>query len=348
MKRFSVRLPLFVVAAVFVLFLCSPDTVQQSAYESVLFCSAVVIPSLFPGFVLSDMLIGFSSEHGGRADGLFFRIFRLPAACFRCWLIGLLAGFPAAADCASHMVLAGSITKSDGERCLAFTNNPGIVFVVCAVGSGLFGSFCVGLYLWTVQTLAALLVGILMANPNRKKASAPTGSPGAIPLSRIFPKAVVSSVSAVLNICGFIIFFRVLIGVLTSAVPLDPIKTLLSGLLEMTCGISTFREFSYFSAIMTSVMLGWSGFSVHFQILNVISVADLSPKFYFPGKVLQALFAAGISAVSYPLIFEEALLRNAVVPAFFTVFLLLAIFLIRFRKEYLYGKQKLRTGKTAS
>ena len=166
MKCFTVQLLFVFSAAIFVLFLFSPDTVQRTAYESVLFCSAVLIPSLFPGFVLSDVLISLSSGAKHRSGGLFFQVFRLPPALIRCWLIGLLAGFPTAADCAVRMVRAGEIEKNDGERCLAFTNNPGIVFVICAVGSGIFGSMFIGLYLWVIQTVAATLVGDVMANPN--------------------------------------------------------------------------------------------------------------------------------------------------------------------------------------
>lgn len=348
MKRFSVRFLLFLSAALFVLFLGSPDTVQRTAHESVLFCAAVLIPSLFPGFVLSDLIIGLSSGKQRNPGGLFFRIFRIQASCIRCWIIGLLAGFPAAAGCASQMVLFGEISKNDGERCLAFTNNPGIVFVVCGVGSGLFGHFSVGIYLWAVQTVAAIFVGIVMADPNRKNHSSVVSISNPVSLNRAFPKAVVSSVASVLNICGFVVFFRVLIAVLTSAIPLNSFKILLSGLLEITCGISQLKEFSFVSAILASLMLGWSGFSVHFQILNVISVAELSPKYYFPGKVLQAIFSAGITVATYSIFFKSSIVPNAGLTICLSILFIFIIFVIRFRKEHLYGKQKLRTGKTTS
>ncbi len=345
MKRFSVRFLLFVSTALFVLFLGSPDTVQRTAHESVLFCASVLIPSLFPGFVLSDLIIRFSSGRRQKSGGLFFRIFRLPSACIRCWIIGLLSGFPAAADCTAQMVLSGEISKEDGERSLAFTNNPGIVFVLCAVGSGLFGRFSVGVYLWAVQTVTAFFIGVLTADPKRKDRTADVVISTPIPVNRAFPKAVVSSVSSVLNICGFVVFFRVLIAVLTSAVPLNSFRTLLSGLLEITCGISFLKEFSLTTAMLASCMLGWSGFSVHFQILNVISQAELSPKYYFSGKVLQAVLSAGITAATYSVFFQSSSIPKMGLTLFAIVLLILVVSVIRFRKEYLYGKQKLRTGK---
>ena len=348
MKRFSVSFLLFLSVLLFILFLCSPDTVQRTAHESILFCASTLIPSLFPGFVLSDLIIGLSSTKRRGDGGLFYHLFRLPSTCIRCWIIGLLAGFPAAATCTSQMVLSGEISKNEGERCLAFTNNPGIVFVVCAVGGGLFGSFSIGIFLWIIQTVSAGFVGILFADPRRQ--NFPKNSTPQVPivLNRVFPKAVVSSVSAVLNICGFVVFFRVLIAVLTSAIPLNSFQTVLSGLLEVTCGISFLKDFSFHSALLASLMLGWSGFSVHFQILNVISTAELSPKYYFPGKVLQACFSSIMTALTYP-IFSKSLPEQGIgFTVIFFLFLLSIVFAIRFRKEYYYGKQKLRTGKRAS
>ncbi len=347
MRRFFHSLFFCAAFVIFLLFLCTPDTVQRAAHESLLFCVAVLLPSLFPGFVLSDLLIRLFPIKNSRSKGIFYKIFRLPSACLRCWLIGLLAGFPAAADCTCYMVQSGEISKTEAERCLAFTNNPGIIFIICAVGTGLFGSFSVGIYLWLIQTIAATLVGIGMATPTGQEPLVCSNKNPEVSLRQVFPKSVTSSVTAVLNICGFVVFFRVLTAVLSSAVPLNAFKILLSGLLEMTCGISNFQQFDFFTACSASLMLGWSGFSVHFQILNVIESAGLSSRYYFPGKVLQALISTILTAISYPIFFPE---ENPWIFGSVILFsaLFITIFAIRFRKEYLNGKRNLSTGKTAS
>ena len=346
MKRFFLTLYFCAAFTLFGLFLCAPDTVQRSTYESVLFCAAVIIPSLFPGFVLSDLLIRLFPQQKQTNNGIFSIIFRLPSVCLRCWLIGILAGFPAATDCACFLLRRGVITKKEAERCLAFTNNPGIVFVICAVGSGLFGRISIGIYLWIIQTIAAILVGIMMACPADVNATQRSASSYPINLRESFPRAVTTSVSSVLNICGFIVFFRVLITVLTSAIPLNGFKILLSGLLEMTCGISCFQEFDLISAILCSVMLGWSGFSVHFQILNVTQREDLSLKYYFPGKVFQVIFSSVLTFATFPLLFGES---NVMIQYSLPLLFCFAIFvfLFRFRKESRYGKNLSRR-KTAS
>ncbi len=342
MKKIKAIIPVLVFS-VFLLFLFFSESVQKSAYESILFCGKVLIPSLFPGFVLSDMLIGLTVEKNSMNTRIFSGIFRLSSPCFRCWILGLLAGFPTAADCVCTMVRTGEISKEEGERCLAFTNNPGVVFVIGAVGSGIFDSLTLGIYLWFVQVFSAILIGILFAKPYTERKSALKRE--SCSLKKLFPKAVVSSVSSVLNICGFVVFFRVIIGLLTRGMLQTPVQSLISGLLEMTCGISSLGDASLFSVMLASFLLGWSGFSVHFQIINTVSSLDLSLRYYFPGKVLQALFSAVFAGTFYPLIVGEYLRFSFVL---FTFFAVLTVFFIRFRKEYLYGKRNFSTRKTTS
>ncbi len=337
MKQSKTILPILVFA-LFAVFLVCSDRVQKATSEALYFCGTVLVPSLFPGFVLSDMLIGFSGKNRVKKDGWFSRVFHLPPSCFRCWFLGLLAGFPTAADCVCRMVQTGEISKSDGEKCLAFTNNPGIVFIICAVGNGLFGSFVLGLYLWLIQTVTAFLVGIFLAEPG-PTSSISLSETKNIDWKRLFPKSVVSSVASVLNICGFVVFFRVIIDLITGKI-FTPVKIFFAGLLEMTCGISLLPDISFFSLVLASFLLGWSGLSVHFQILNVISSADLSVRRYFPGKVLQAVLSALFTGASCPFLLEESPRYPVILFAVLAIFF---IFIYRLRKEYLCGKRNLST-----
>ena len=333
MKNGSIRLLFLLCCCLFLLFLFFPDIVQTSAHESVLFSATVLIPSLFPGFVLADLLISLTATRN-RKSRFFEKLFHLPAAMERCFLIGILAGFPAAADCAIQSYNRGDATKEQTERCLSFTNNPGIVFIVCAVGSGLFGSLGAGIYLWGIQTISALLVGVSMAGPQEQNSPKRGDLTENISIKQLLPKAVVSSVSSVLNICGFVIFFRTVISILTFPIPLGPTQTFLAGLLEMTCGISQLSNFDYTAAQLASFLLGWSGFSVHFQILNRIAKDDLSVRYYFPGKVLQAILSTGLTASTYPMLFSYT--KTSVQAHIATITLVIFLIAMRLRKELLW------------
>lgn len=341
MKRFPIRFLFFMTVVLFLLFLLLPDVVQRSAHESLLFCIAVLIPSLFPGFVLSSILIELFGSISLKSR-LFSKVFSLAENFFQCWLLGLLSGFPSAAECACRMVQAGAGDTHDAERCLGFTNNPGIVFVICAVGGGLFGNFFVGLYLWLIQAVASIFVGMILAKPKRIMGpSASSSAMAPISCKNLLPKAVASSVFSVLNICGFVIFFRVLLSVITAGISPDLPRIFLAGLLEMTCGISMLPQFSFVVALLASAMLGWSGMSVHFQVLNVVSAQGLSVRYYFFGKFLQVLFSVLLTFLSFPALFSGGPRISLPVSVFWFFLLLFVVFSIRVRKEFVYGSRNI-------
>ena len=330
MKK-SAFLPLLLfVSLIFALFLLHPTSVQQSAYESILFCVTVLIPSLFPGFVLSELLLALLTGTEYHREGKTF--FGYPAPVWGCLAIGFLSGFPAAADYASRLAKNGCISNDVAGRCLGFTNNAGAVFVICAVGGAIFGSLRIGLYLWAIQAASSLSVALIFAPKPQPLAAVKPTARGNINLKELFPRAVVSSVSSVLNVCGFVIFFRVLIRVVSGGVKGDWFRIFLSGILEMTCGISELEDFSFLGAILASTILGWSGLSVHFQILNTVSASALPVKYYFPGKTVQAILGGGLTAVTYGLFFGSGIFTPTVSVIILITYVILQLFFFKLKE----------------
>lgn len=324
MKKSATALSLLSVFLLFLLFLFHPTAVQQSAYESILFCSTVLIPSLFPGFVLSEILLALLTDSGFRGTGKTFLGY--PSSAWGCIAIGFLSSFPSAADYATRLTKNGHLSRDVAARCLGFSNNAGAVFIICAVGGAIFGSLKIGIYLWSIQAVAALSVALIFRpkpqsfSPTIPKKNKKTS------LRVIFPRAVVTSVSSVLNVCGFVIFFRVLIRVLSGGVSGDPFRILLSGILEMTCGISELKDFSFCGAILASTILGWSGFSVHFQILNTVSKAELPVKYYFLGKTMQAILGGVLTTISYGIFFDGGIFPLKIGTVLFATYVILQVF----------------------
>jgi hypothetical protein len=122
-----------------------------------------------------------------------------------------------------------------------------------------------------------------------------------------------SALSAVLNICAFVVFFTVAIGMLYAmgvipsaarllAVPLGPIglgaaeiERLLTGLIEVSSGVWSIRDAAgsiQNQLAMAAFMLGWAGLSVHCQVLSFIGESGLSSRTYIAGKFIHGLVSA--------------------------------------------------------
>lgn len=272
------------------LLLLAPETVRQGIRTGLELCISSVLPSLFPFFVLSSLLLrlGFSELPGRLLAPLMGALFHLSGAGAGALTMGLLGGYPAGARAVSELYTAKRCSHEEAERLLAFCNNCGPAFFLSFLGGAQFKSVRIGAQLWLIHVLAALLTGMLL-RPKRQCRSVPfrrdQSTPDPFPLA--FVAAVQSGFSAFLGVSGFVLLFSVL---------LQPIRTfdgsgLLMGLIELFSGVSALKK-SRTSFVLAAFLTGFGGLSVHAQSMAFFLPAGLSGRWYFRGKLLQAILSA--------------------------------------------------------
>ena len=143
--------------------LAYPAQVQRGLAQSVLYCLASLVPSLFPFMVLASFGVrsGAGEVLGKLLGPVTRRLFRLPRACGATVLLSFLGGYPAGARGVSLLLEQGKITREQAGRMLCFCVAPGAAFVVTFVGWGLLGSLRLGWLLFGAVTLSGLLLGLL-------------------------------------------------------------------------------------------------------------------------------------------------------------------------------------------
>jgi len=291
---------------------------SRAAVEGLRLCGQVLIPSLFPFFVVSQFCV-----RSGLADivGHAFRrpmawLFGLPGACAPAFVLGIIGGYPVGAHTAISLYQQRLCTKAEAERLLAFCNNSGPAFILGAVGAMAFGTTGAGVLLYGAHVTASVGVGLLLRRGRTHAPQRPDGPlrAEAMPLSRALTSAVSESAAGIVNICAFVIFFAVIIRLLlisgalpaaarALAVPLSPLglsaemlERLLSGLIEITSGVyglTAIAAGTGFKLTAAAFMLGWAGLSVHCQVLAFIGQSGLRTGPYIVGKLLHG----GISSV---------------------------------------------------
>lgn len=300
-------------------------------------CGSTVIPSLFPFFVLSGTLIGM-----GAGDALAQKL----AKPLRRWfgiapqggmalVMGLLGGYPLGARAVCNLYEEKRITQTDAQRLLCFANNTGPSFFVGAVGLGVFGSVKIGLLLYLIHALSALLVGRFFAVLRSQPRSPYSVQPFKASRQRFaaaFSQAVVSSCSSMLAISGFVVFFSALLSVGKQLLPALDVPVL-SGFLEMTSGVMALRDLAPLTAFcLASCIISWGGLCVHCQTLSIAYAAGLEPRGYLTGKLLHALTATVLCLPVAAILFGHPAERWLfwLIPA---VFLLLMLFFAKFAKK---------------
>lgn len=296
----------------------APTEAMEGAKTGLTLCFNVIIPSLFPFFVLSSLLVelGLAAYLGRALEPVMRPLFRVNGACATAVALGFVGGYPVGARTALSLYEKGLCSKTEAERLLAFCNNSGPAFILGVVGAGVFASSRVGLLLYLVHALASLLVGLLFRFYGREEGSARRGGTHveSVRFTSAFTGSVTRSFQSTLSICAFVVFFSVVITLLSRFGILAALahglsalcapfglteawaSRLLTGLLEISSGVWSLSGSGTLAGrvSMAAFMLGWAGISVHCQVLSFLSDSGLSVRTYLLGKLLHGGFSAAL------------------------------------------------------
>lgn len=289
------------------LLFCS-EAVSAAVAQTVDLCVGILLPSLFPFFVLSSFLTstGILQRTAPHLDGLTHRLFGLPGSCSAAILLGAIGGYPVGARTVSELYSKGVCTKKDALQTLRFCNNAGPAFLVGSLGAGILGNKQLGILLYALHLICALLIGLLFRDSKGcvKSYSITDNFCKKTSLPVCFLQAVTGSFTSFLNVCAFVLLFSVIIcllGRLAIAAQLSPVcNGLLYGMLELTSGTQTLASAALPKRILLpalSFLCGWGGFSVQLQAISFLQEANLPFREYLCFKLLHGLLAALLTLV---------------------------------------------------
>ncbi len=256
------------------LLLLCPSAAAEGARAGLSLTAQVLLPSLFPFMVLTDMLTGSPLPGTERRTVSFF--------------LGFSGGYPTGTRLICGLYSAGRISRTEAEWRLGWCSNCGIGFLFGTVSAGLLGRPALGLPLLFVQALSALCCALLLRPPRC------TPSPVSVPAAagEGLSAAVFRAAKSMAGVGGGVIFISALLSAAESLLPPLPplVSALLRGACELSLGARAAAELPECEVLLSSVC-AFGGLCVHLQCLGFISAAGLSPRRYFAGKTLQALLA---------------------------------------------------------
>ncbi|MEH7252956.1 sporulation integral membrane protein YlbJ [Neobacillus niacini] len=259
-------------------------------------------------------------------------LFKVPGVGGFVWAMGMASGFPAGAKLTARMRQEGHLTQIEAERLVSFTNSSNPLFIFGAVAVGFFHDPHLGVLLALAHYLGNICVGLIMRfygkeTPVKRKdkqgkfivrtalsALHQTRLKDKRPIGKLLGDAVNSSIQTLLMVGGFIILFSVInkllfhlhitailakgFDVILSALSFPDMLSIpfISGLFEITLGsdlTSRVMDATLLQqAIITSFILGFSGFSVQAQVASIIAQTDIRFKPFFFARIVQGIFAS--------------------------------------------------------
>ena len=303
------------------LLLFFPNLCLQSAQTGLLLWFNKVLPSLLPFMIFINILmpldglkklVAFSSP-------LSKRLWHLPGESFFAFTTGLMAGYPMGAKVVKNLFSEQKLTKEEAERTLCFSNNCGPLFIIGTVGTAMLSSTSIGYFLFLIHLLSAFIMSFLTTRnhtPYTHQKSEIPSSKTSLSFASILNQAVMNAMDTIVCVGGYIIFFSVIITLLTQTpfaitfinfvFPSSTFRSLfigiLSGFLELSNGthILSLMPSSVYVLALISATLGFGGLCVYFQTLYVLEDSPLSTKTYFLSKSIQGIISFSLTLILYP------------------------------------------------
>lgn len=371
-KRLMAFLFLFAALLLAVLMVGYPEASWQAGVRGLAIWWDVLFPSLFPFFVISEMLLGFGIVHflGKLLDPLMRPVFRIPGSGGFVLAMGFASGYPVSAKLATKLREQRLVSRAEGERLVSFTTSSDPIFLIGAVSVGFFGNPKLAGALALAHYGGALLIGLVMRfyRPEGNEPASPEegGEPGRFSLKlalkamhearmqdgrslgELLRQAVASSLQLMTVVGGLVVFFSVILEVLTASgfmsslyggfrhllpllgMPSPLAEPLMGGLFEVTLGAKAAAAPEgiplMYKAAAAAFILSWGGLSVHAQVASILNGADLR---YFPflmARFLHAVLSAGLLLLIWNPLMGAAPAWSIASPEFG-------------RKEILYGWQ---------
>lgn len=284
-----------------------------------------IFPSLFPFLIASDLLMhtSFTSLTGKYFSNFFKKRFNIPGEASSSIILGYISGCPIGAKITSDLKKQHILSKNEAERLISFTNNASPLFILSTVGLSLLKNKKYGIILLISHILSSLLVGIIFKKwkyniyEPSKEFNSITSKYSLIKfntLGEILSNAISKSISTILQIGGFVIFFSTIISILEKLEVLNlvqillnldnlsfvTLKSLIFGFFEFTNGLNYAACNIHNTSVLlctSSFILGFGGLSILFQVYSIIYKTNISIKPYLYGKFLHGIFSCTLTYI---------------------------------------------------
>ena len=298
MKR---NLRLIFAVVIMILLIWDTDTAAQGAVKGIALCTDVIIPSLFPFFVVSAYLHALLIGHSASVLRPLVRMLNIPDGGDSFLLFGLIGGYPVGAQLVAQAGKNNQISCRTAKILLGYCSNAGPAFIFGVAGS-LFSSKFLPVMLWIIHMTAVLLTGFLLPKPEPERIDWNCMENPSIVY------ALRKSISICTITCGWIIVFKIILAYLDAWLPLTPssnVLILISGILELSNGCTQLSKIHSESMrfILCSAFLSFGGICVLLQTASVTDGIGLG--FYLSGKLMQAAFSTMMAILSSYILFPH-------------------------------------------
>jgi len=265
-----------------------------------------LIPSMFPFFIISDILISYQIINyiPNFIKKIFCKIFNVNEQIISIFFLSLFSGFPSNARNTKNLYQKELITTEEANYALTFTHFANPLFVLSTVAVSFLGNEKYGYLILISHYLGNIIIGIIFRNLQ------PTNDTNYKPIiiksqnfSKTLIQAIKSSIDTLLLILGTLTCFLILTALIINKLNINPYPAaIIKGILEMTMGLKSISLLSIpdiYKVVISTMIISFGGLAVHLQVLSQIEDTDISYQPFFTARMLHSITSGIICYLSH-------------------------------------------------
>ena len=288
MKKFI----MFILVIVSILVLINSNIVINTIIYSTNLFKNKIFPSLFPFFILSELLINYGFiEFTSSLFRPIMKLFKINSNCSFILVMSMISGFPSSAKYTKDLYDKKYINDLEATKILTFTHFSNPLFILGFISMIL--NKKIGLFILIAHYLTNVIIGFIFRNiiktdiKNNSKIINNYQS-----FSNILSNSIINGFKTLFLILGTMIVFLTITNLINEYISLNPLlKGIFNGILEMTGGINTISNLNIslkLKSTLIGMILSFGGISVHMQIKSIISNTSIKYQPYLVARLLHS------------------------------------------------------------
>ena len=288
--------------------LTSSNSIIQSVNFSFNVWKNNIFPSLFPFFVLSDILVnyGFVEFTGELFKPIMNKLFKMKGDTSFAFIMSTISGFPSSAKYVNELYKQGTINEYEGTKLLTFTHFSNPLFILGTISILFLNNKETGLLILICHYLGNIIVGIIFReyhkyNECNNKVSLKKAINNMTKrrinnkknFGQILTNAILNSINTLLLVLGVTTVFLVITTVIDNNINLNSYyQSILNGFFEMTQGLKYVSLLNIplkLKAIISTMIISFGGLSVHMQIISILSDTKIKYLPFLTARIIHAL-----------------------------------------------------------
>lgn len=299
MKKYKIFLTIFI-CYIIINIVIFPSLYIKVTLAGLNAWAANVLPSLLAFIFFSKILssLGVIEKFANRFSSPMQKLFNTSGTSGYVFLMSMISGYPVGAKMTCDLYLSKKISRSEAARMTSFCSTSGPMFIIGAVGAGMFHSAFSGYIIFIAHILAAFLNGFLYRKIKLEELSPQME---AKKQNSDLNTMIVDSALSIISVGLIIAIFFVIITSLTPIISLLPkdLAAFTSGLIEITKGcLDLSQGISWlFNIVAATFVISFGGISTMLQSLTFLEKIKMPVRLFVLQKFTHALLATFICLI---------------------------------------------------